>query len=50
MNSNTYFEGTNITGTHFAVIGRTEDNFYDDALQVKNIEEILHAALQQMKI
>ena len=46
MSANTYFSGINIKRTHFAVIGRTEDIFCDEALQVKNIEQILHMELK----
>ena len=44
----TYFSNINISKRHFAILGRTTDQFCNDALQLQSLEEALHEHLKEM--
>ncbi|MCL2062036.1 MAG: trypsin-like peptidase domain-containing protein [Firmicutes bacterium] len=46
---NTYFDKMNIQRLHFAVIGRTDDVFCDQALNLRNLDFVLHEHLKHLK-
>jgi len=43
-----YFNNINITKRHFVVLGKTTDQFCNDALQLQSLEEMLHAHLKKL--
>lgn len=45
MRTSTYFNSDNIDQMHFIVLGKTDDIFCNEALQIQHLEEVLHSHL-----